>query len=173
MKAIKKSTTLFIFLLLIFRVSENLFSQTKIRIGTYDSRIIAVAYYNSKHFAGFPEQSEKMKIAKKNDTTEMANINKELGLRQRMMHEQGFGKGTVCYFMDEIKDKLSEFAKNEKLNFIVSKWELNYYSTDAEIVDVTEKVANLFEPKKSMKEMISDMQSNAPVPIKDAFLIED
>jgi hypothetical protein len=50
---------------------------------------------------------------------------------------------------------------------------LNYYSTDAEIVDVTEHIANLFEPKKSMKEMISDMQSNAPVPIKDAFLIED
>jgi hypothetical protein len=172
MSTLKSFISLFILSLLILIGSGNICAQTKLRIGTYDSRIIAIAYFGSKHFTRFAEQTERMKTAKeKYDTAEIANINKEMSLRQRMMHEQGFGKGTVCYLMDEIKDKISEFAKNEKLNIIVSKWELNYYGTNVEIIDVTEKVANLFEPSKSLKDIIPEMEKNSPV--KDAFLIED
>jgi hypothetical protein len=113
-----------------------------------------------------------MKTAKeKNDTIEIANIDKEMNLRQRMMHEQGFGKGSVSYIMDEIKDKMSELAKNEGLNIIVSKWELNFNSTDGEIIDISEKVANLFEPTKDMRDIYQEFLKNEPV--KDAFLIED
>jgi hypothetical protein len=94
-----------------------------------------------------------------------------MSLRQRMMHEQCFGKGSVCYLLDEIKDKISELAKNEKLNIVISRWELNFSGANAEIVDITEKIANLLEPSKNTTEMITGFRNKEPV--KDAYLLED
>jgi len=174
MFAVKPVISFLILSMLILTGSMDVYAQSKLRIGTYDSRVIAVAYYNSAYFKLLPEVTERMKVAQdKKDTTEVSNINKEMSLRQRMMHEQGFGKGSVCNLMDEIKDKITELAKNEKLGIIVSKWELNFNIPAAEIVDITEKVAMLFEPKNNIKEMISDFQKNSPEPVKDAFLLED
>jgi len=172
MSVLKTLILIFIFALMIFSGSNNVYAQTKIRVGTYDSRLIAVAYYNSKFFKLTSEARERMKAAKDtNDSTEISNITKEMSLRQRMIHEQGFGKGLVCYIMDEIKDKISDLAKNEKLSIIVSKWELSFNSSDIEVVDITEKVANLFESGQDIKAMILEFQKNEP--LKDAFLLED
>ena len=172
MFSFKSFVLFFIIFLLVFISIEKSYSQNKIRVGIYDSRFIAVAYYNSKYFKLMPEVTQKMKTAKeKNDTTEMSNINKEMSLRQRFIHEQGFGKGSVCYIIEEMKDKISELAKNEKLNIIVSKWELNFKGSNVEIIDITEKIANLYEPTNNIKEMIKDFNNNEPV--KEAFLLDD
>jgi hypothetical protein len=113
-----------------------------------------------------------MKAAKeKNDTAEMSKINNEMTLRQRYMHEQGFGKATVCYLIEQIKDKVAEYVKKEKLDFIVSKWEMSFINPNFEVVDITLSLANLFEPSQDMSQMMGDLKSNEPV--KDAFLIED
>jgi len=168
----KSFFTAIILSLLISSAGINSYAQSKVRVGTYDSRLIAVAYYNSKLFKLPSEAREKMKVAKeKNDTATMSSIGKEMTLRQRYMHEQAFGKASVCYLIEEIKDKVSDFTKNENLDFIVSKWEMSFTNPNFEVVDITLKLANLFEPLKDMKEMMSDLNNNEPV--KDAFLLED
>ncbi|MCL5031159.1 MAG: hypothetical protein M1480_19320 [Bacteroidetes bacterium] len=36
-------------------------------------------------------------------------------------------------------NKVDDFASKDKLDIIVSKWELNYSGADVEVVDVTEQ----------------------------------
>ena len=148
------------------------YSQSKVKIGTYDSRMVAVMFYNSKYFNLREEAKKRMEAAKeKNDTVEIENIKKEMPLRQRFMHEQAFGKGSVNWIMDQFKDKVSDIAEKEKVNIVVSKWELNYYGQGAEFVDLTEKICAIFGSEMDFKKMYSELQMNEPV--KDAYLIED
>ncbi|MCX6157236.1 MAG: hypothetical protein NTY74_04560 [Ignavibacteriae bacterium] len=172
MSAPKMLFKVIILSLIVFASGMNSYSQTKVRVGTYDSRLIAVAYYNSKLFKIPSEVREKMKVAQeKNDTVTISAITKEMPLRQRYMHEQAFGKASVCYLIEEIKDKVAEYVKKEKLDFIVSKWEMSFINPNYEVVDITLSLANLFEPSMDMGKMMTDLNSNEPV--KDAFLIDD
>lgn len=153
--------------------TERTNAQTTKRIGTFDSRAVAVVYYNSKYFKN-PVESlmSEMKTAKeKGDKKAIAKIEREGSLRQVMMHEQGFGKGSINNIIDIVKDKMAILAKNENLTAIVSKWELVYSGTDVELVDVTEKITDFFEPNEKMKEMVKEVLKSEP--IKDAYLIED
>ena len=172
MSASKSIFKLLVLFLFVFAAGMNSYSQTKVRVGSYDSRLIAVAYYNSKLFKLPAEVREKMKAAQeKNDTVTISAISKEMPLRQRYMHEQGFGKASVCYLIEEIKDKVAEYVKKEKLDFIVSKWEMSFINPNYEVVDITLSLSNLFEPSMDMKKMMTDLNSNDP--IKDSFLIDD
>jgi hypothetical protein len=67
------------------------------RIGVFDSRAIAIACANSPSFNKIPAMlAQRMKAAKENgDKKEIAAIEREGMLHQVMMHEQGFGKGSV------------------------------------------------------------------------------
>jgi hypothetical protein len=153
--------------------TERTNAQTPKRIGTFDSRAVAIVYYNSKDFKNLMESlKSEMKTAKeKDDKKAMAKIEREGSLRQVMAHEQGFGTGSISSIIETVKDKIAVLAKNENLTAIVSKWELTYNSPDVELIDVTEKIAAFFEPNDRMKEMIKEVLKSEPV--KDAYLIED
>jgi len=150
-------------------------AQTKLWIGVFDSRAVAVAYYNSE-FSNvrqtFGSLKTKMKEAKeKDDKKAIASLEREGTLRQAMMHQQGFGDGSVNNITETIKDKMSLLAKEENLSAIVSKWELVFNSADIELVDITVKVVDFFEPNEEMKEMTKEVMQSEP--IKDAYLIDD
>lgn len=167
--------SLFVFSILAILVLSSAgdsFSQSKIRIGTYDSRMVAVAFYNSKYFNMREDAKKRMDVAReKNDTVEINNIMKEMPLRQRFMHEQAFGKGSVSWIMDAFKEKISGVAEKEKVGIVVSKFELLCYTKDTELIDITLKLCDIFESSVDLKQMYTEMQ--AVEPIKDAFLIED
>lgn len=145
------------------------------RIGVFDSRAVAVAYYNSKFSNAqeiFQALNKKMLEAKlKNDTVEIARIELEANLRQAMLHEQGFGTGSISGITESIKDKMVQLAEEENLSAIVSKWEVVFSNKNIELIDVTEKVAGFFEPDEKIKAMVKDIIQTEPV--KDAYLISD
>jgi hypothetical protein len=150
-------------------------AQTKLRIGVFDSRAVAIAFYQSK-FSNtqqiFGSLHTKMKEAKEKDDKEaIAKIEREATLRQAMMHQQGFGDGSVNNITETIKDKMAQLAKNENLSAIVSKWEMVFSGADIELVDITVKVVDFFEPNEKMKEMTKEVMQSEP--IKDAYLIDD
>ena len=97
--------------------TERTNAQTTKRIGTFDSRAVAVVYYNSKYFKN-PVESlmSEMKTAKeKGDKKAIAKIEREGSLRQVMMHEQGFGKGSINNIIDIVKDKMAFLAKSNEV----------------------------------------------------------
>ena len=153
--------------------TERMNAQMTHKIGTFDSRAVAIAYYNSKNFKNTMESiMSEMKTAKeKGDKKAIAKIEREKSLRQAMMHEQGFGKGSINNIIDMVKEKIAVLAKNENLTTIVSKWEVVYSRADVELVDITEKIVDFFEPNERMKEMTKEVLKSEP--IKDAYLIED
>lgn len=148
-------------------------AQSKPRIGTYDSRVVFVVYFNSK-FNNSPmnDLMAKMKTAKeKNDAKEIAKLEEEGRMRQAMAHEQGFGTGSIREVMDKIKDKVALLARQEGLLSVVSKWELTYADPGAETVDLTQKIIEFFEPSDRIKKMAKDMMNQPPV--KEAYLLQD
>jgi len=160
---------------LLFNSGKELNAQTKIRIGVFDSRAIAIAFYNSKFSTNqeiFAALGTKMKEAKeKNDKEAITKIEREASLRQVIMHEQGFGRGSINNVTEIVKEKIAQLAKSENLSTIVSKWELVFSGSDIILVDVTEKIADFFEPNEKIKLMLKEIKLSEP--IKDAYLIED
>jgi hypothetical protein len=166
---------LFISLCLIIISGRESIAQDKIRIGVFDSRAVAVAFYNSK-FSNvqqiFGEIGKRMKAAQdSNNTEEITNIQEEAKMRQAFIHEQGFGKGSVSAIMEMMKDKIIELSNKENLNVLISRWELVFTSTNAEVIDVTDKITDLFEPDERIKTILQEMKKQEPIP--DAYLIKD
>ena len=150
-------------------------AQTVIRIGVFDSRAVAVAYYNSD-FSNtkeiFQSLATQMQEAKSKDDKEaIAKIEREGTLRQAILHEQGFGTGSVNNITETVKDKLNQLANDENLSAIVSKWEISFSNNNVELVDITEKIVNFFDPNDQMKDMVKEIMQTEVV--KDAYLIED
>ena len=145
-------------------------SQTnKLRIGVYDSRAIAIAYGNSAEF----QQSIKSSRADYNKAKEekndkrMKEIDAQMKLQQRRLHEQGFSTGSVAGFMAKIKDSLPGVAKKAGVQVIVSKWELNYQSPDVEVVEVTDELVALFHPGEKVMGWLKDLKNHPPLPIEE------
>jgi hypothetical protein len=145
-------------------------SQTnKIRVGVYDSRAIAIAYGNSAAFRESmkPIQAEYEKAKKDKNDKRMKEIDAQMKLQQRRLHEQGFSTGSVAYIMAKVKDSLPAVAKNANVQVIVSKWELNHQSPDVEVVEVTDELVMLFHPSEKVLGWVKDLKSHPPLPIEE------
>jgi hypothetical protein len=150
-------------------------AQTEIRIGVFDSRAVAVAYYNSDFSDTkqiFQSLTTQMQEAKSKDDKEaVAKLEREATLRQAILHEQGFGTGSVINITETVKDKLTQLANDENLSAIVSKWEISFSNNNVELIDITEKIVHFFDPNDQMKGMVKEIMQTEVV--KDAYLIED
>jgi len=147
-------------------------SQTnKLRVGVYDSRAIAIAYGNSAAFQDSlkPVQAEYEKAKAAKDDKRMKEIDAQMKLRQRRLHEQGFSTGSVAYIMAKapVKAALPDLAKKAGVQVLVSKWELNHQSPDVEVVDVTDELTALFHPNEKVLGWLKDMKNHPPLPIEE------
>ena len=143
----------------------------KDKIGVYDSRMIAVWYFNTPEYQkSIKDMRDSAAAAKKNNDTEKIKYYDEIGiLTQRVLHDKGFGRGSVAEILEKKKAELAELAKNEKLIAIVSKWEVNYSSTDVELVDVTLKLLELLKAPENIKNFYDSMKVQPPV--ENAFFM--
>ena len=143
------------------------------RIGVYDSRAIAIAYANSPTFNTSAKMlSERMMAAKeKGDKKLVAAIEREGMLRQAMMHEQGFGKGSVIGMIALVKDSIAALAARENVVLVISKWEVAFSEKNVELVDLTGKVVEFFQPNERVRSMLQELPNHEPV--ENAYLIED
>jgi len=166
-----KAVILFLSFTILFTAEAS--AKDKLRIGTFDSRMVAIYYFRSPDFQ--KEMGKLMtdfKAAKeKKDTAMIKKLEEKGQLQQRIAHDKGFGRGSVSEIMEKQSESLKELAKKENLAVIVSKWELNYSSPDVEIVDITLKIMDIFKAPVDVKKMYDEMKGVKP--IEDAFFIED
>jgi len=139
-----------------------------LRIGTFDSRTIAIAFFNSragqKTMAAVKADYDKAKTA--NDDKQMKEIRAKMQTRQRRLHEQGFSTGSVINLLQTIKAELPGIAKVAGVDLIVSKWEVMFQSPGVETVDVTKQLAMLFNPSAQGLKWIEG-ETKPPIPIDD------
>ena len=144
-------------------------SGAPMRVGIFDSRALATAYYRSETFS-----REMNKIRAEYDKAEAAGDKKRVAVlkvkgpaMQEMAHKQGFGTWSVNEILEKISKKLPAMAKQANVAVIVSKWDIAYQRSGVEFVDVTDLIVKPFNPDARTLEIIEDIQSKKPVPLEE------
>lgn len=142
-------------------------------IGTFDSRAVAVAYYQSQYHQQELNRllADFNKARESGDTLLAMKLNDKVGLLEMLAKDQGFGKASVNNILDSFTKELDELAKRENLSCIVSKWEIYSIDSSFEIVDITDKVVSIINQDEKVKKYIHQLLKSEPV--KDAFFIEN
>ncbi len=140
------------------------------KIGTYDSRIVTLAWSRGdlfkQYMTSFGQQSDSAKKA--NDSVRIKELSVHAMMFQHLLHQMVFSSGSIGFIMEKVKDKLPELAKKSGVSLILSKWELTYFKdTEIEVVDLTKPVYMLFEPKEDIEKMAAEMDKIEPVPLNE------
>jgi hypothetical protein len=143
-------------------------SQTPMRVGTYDSRAIAVAYVRSdfgrQAIDNLMAERDKAKAA--GDEKRVKEVEARGRARQERLHQQGFGTASVMEMLDRIKAEIPGVAREAGVALIVSKWEVVYRDPSVEYVDVTVALVKKFGADPKMLKMIEDLMQHEPMPIE-------
>lgn len=148
-------------------------AQAKVRLGTYDSRFVALAYYRAENMKAVRDlmgnlntEMQKAKEAKDEDKI------KELEARgpaiQNLMHQQVFGNLSIPNVMETIKGQLPAIAKKTGVTLIASKWDIQYSGPGIETVDLTLQLVDLFKIDDTTRKMIDEgiKKDQKPVPVE-------
>ncbi len=143
--------------------------KAELRVGTFDSRAVTVAFAASEIFdRQFKQKMEEHKKAKTaGDEQKVKKLEAEGQALQQQFHRQGFGTAPVDDLIEHIKDKLPGIAKRAGVDVIVSKWAITYRAADAQLVDVTDLIVEPFKPSERTKGIIREMRDKPPIPLKE------
>jgi hypothetical protein len=149
-------------------------SKKPLKIGTFDSRIVVLAYSRSDLFNERMNQMRETgeEIMQSNDTAKKIENAYKMFTWQYLLHQMVFCSGSTAAILDLVKDKLPQVAKEAGVSVITSKWELTFADPSAEIFDLTMPVAKLFNPKENIEAMAKDLTKQAPIPLSD-FTVEE
>lgn len=140
-----------------------------LKIGTFDSRALALAYWRSdegmKELQGLHEEMRKAKQA--GDEKRIKELEIEGPGKQVRLHQQVFSTGTVTDVVKKIQTELPLVAKEAGVSLIVSKWQIAYKDTSIEYVDVTLPLVKLFNPDEKIMKMVEQIMKTDPVPIEE------
>lgn len=139
-------------------------SAPNVRVGTYDSRAVAVAYYRS---ATFGKQLKEMRAQRDRaqaagDTRAVEQWEAKGRALQEQVHRQGFGTAPIDNILPEIKAELAALAKAHNLDAIVSQWSLAYERPGAPWVDVTDELVKCFKPDEATLEVVRKLRQQPP-----------
>lgn len=136
-----------------------------IRVGTYDSRAIAVAYVNSRwngeQYKAKKKEMEKAKAA--GDNEKIAELEAWGEAKQHKQHLQGFSTAPVHEFLEKVKKELPKIAKAADIDIIVSKWEFDYQKRNAKTIDVTDEIVKLYNPSEKTLKILKELRKHKPM----------
>lgn len=140
--------------------------QSKLRVGVFDSRAVACAWYRSKaHMKQVNEMKAEHQKAKANgDTKRAAELEKEGSGSQEAAHRQVFSNEPIDEVLQRIEKDLPTIAESAGVDVLMSKWEIAYQDKSAKFVDVTWEMVNLFEPDEATVRIIKELIEMEPVP---------
>ena len=145
------------------------------RIGTYDSRAIAVAFVGSEVYKATvgKKMSEMMAEYKKAESEGDKKRVKELKTwgetQQALLHKQVFSTAPVDDILKHIIDQFPEIKKKAGVELLVSKWDTQTLAkhTSAEQIDITMLLIDAFKPNEKQKRSAIEIQKHEPVPLEN------
>ena len=142
---------------------ENYSPQNR-NIGIYDSRCIAIAYYNSDIHNEYMNQiAAKHKDAKAAGDDETAkSFEKQMEEMQKQAHYQGFGTASVDNLLEKVKDDLEIIKAERNLDLVISKWD--YEGDQNKCVDITDELVELYNPSAKALKWIEQAKEKKPIP---------
>lgn len=163
----KKSISIICFFVVISGTLMSQQEKSKIRIGTFDSRCIAMAYGRTDFLKEMDSIRTLHAKAKEENNQELIKELEQLGpTKQVLMHQQGFSTGSIINILEKLKEKFPAIAKANNVKLIVSKWEVMFADESLELVDITDQLTALFNPDEATNKIIKEIKAMEPVPIE-------
>lgn len=140
----------------------------QVRIGTYDSRAVAIAYARSKDFGESMSELRRQHAAAKvaGDSKLVAEFESQGQDRQVRLHLQGFSNAPVDDCLSAVRDRLAGIATRGGLVAIAAS--ADWHDPNSELVDVTYEIAALFSPDSKTLAIIADLRKQKPIAIEAA-----
>jgi hypothetical protein len=141
-----------------------------VRIGIYDSRAVAFAYFSSAPYQNnLQQQIAAAKAAQQSgDTNKFAALKTALRNRQDDLHRQVFSTAAAVDALTAIKDKIPAFEKQAGIGALVSKWDENVLKQNSPVekVDVTDQLVREFLiPTEKQLKTIESFKNSKPLPL--------
>jgi anti-sigma factor ChrR (cupin superfamily) len=155
-------------------------TNANVRVGTYDSRAIAVASVDSERCSKQTEwlknlKAEQDKAKAEGNQKRVAELEAEGQAHLKLRHKQGFSTAPVDDILANIKDKMPDIAKAANVSAIVSKWDketLAKYKS-AELVDVTMALVDALHPNERQRKWAVEIQKHPPITLEEAENLKD
>jgi len=149
--------------------SQEKNSGSKVHVGTFDSRALAIAFYRSEAFnlqmKEMRAEYEKAKAA--GDEKRVKELEVQGSALGELIHKQGFSTWPVANILKKIQGEIPEISKQANVDVIVSKWNIAYQRSGVEFIDVTDLMVRPFKPDRETLKIIKDLQKQDPVPLKE------
>lgn len=145
--------------------------QTRIRVGTYDSRAIAIAWATSKYNPVTEKRRELDAARKAGDANKVKELEAWGPAQQRLLHFQGFGRVPVGDLLLPVKDGVSKVARENRLAAITMQCDL--VAPNVEVVDVTDALVGLFHPTDRTRQTIRSMKDVKPLGLLELADMKD
>jgi len=129
-------------------------------VGTFDSRVIAVAYYNTEAHKSYVEglKSEHAEAEASGDKERAQELETIGEASQELANKQAFSTWPVDNILEIIEGKIPEIAKQADVDLIVSKWNIVYQRSGVEFIDVNDVIVKLFNPEEQMMQMLEQIK---------------
>jgi hypothetical protein len=144
--------------------------ESKIRVGTYDNRAIAIAYANSEHLTVDEKKAEHAAAVADGDTAKARELEHWGEKHQHEMHLMGFSTAPVTELLALVADGIPGVAEKAGVDVIARA--CDFVGEDVEVIDVTMELVALFEPDQNAYDTIKQMEGIPPVDIGDIHMHE-
>jgi hypothetical protein len=138
-----------------------------LRIGTYDSRAVAIAYGCSDALQEYASKAKKVldHCVEIGDTRRAQELNDLRELLQIRLKLQTISTAPINDILETVREKLPQVAQQHDVVLIARAAD---YQDDAtvELVDVTDALVALFEPDAAALRRIEEFCKHDPVPIE-------
>ncbi len=141
-----------------------------VRIGTYDNRVIAIAYAQAGYIPVAEKTAEYDRAEAAGDTATMREIDDFMSALQRKLHRQGFGRVPVDDLLEPVALQIPSLAADLGLHAIV--WICDYAGEGVEVVDVSEELARLYVSSEDAAELCREVIPVAPVDLDEIDHVE-
>jgi hypothetical protein len=142
---------------------------TATRIGIYDSRAVAFAWFwSGKHQTQLNELMQNARAAKSaGDTNRFEKFAATLREQQDQIHREGFSTAPPTEALAELKERLPEIHLAAGVTALVSKWDEDSLKQfkGTEQIDVTDQLVREFKPTEKSLKTISELEKATPLPL--------
>jgi len=137
---------------------------SKVRVGTYDSRAVAMAHFGKMIKDGWLKNLYRSHAEAKAAGDE--KLAKELEAKavsqQERFHRQVFGAAPVSDALEKIEKDIPKVAASAEVDVIVCIHDVVYRSPSAEFLDLTKQMVQLFDPDEETLEKIQAVLKHPP-----------
>ena len=142
-----------------------------VKVGIYDTRIIALVYYRSEEHSNYISQlkKEREEAMEAGDDELVELINKKGPGMQDLAHKQGFSTLPIPNLLEKIKDSIPVIAERFELDVIMNKWEIIYQKDKVEFIDISMEMISFFNPSEETMKLVDQMSEVDPVPLSEIF----